>query len=158
MQKVKFQTHLSKHNLKDSNEIVDSSTTTKVTTGQPPSKTVHFPNEIVKCKVCNIEMRKDSINRHMNTKHSNNNIHCQSICVDSRKAIFMVLKNKSDQRFPIHMQKLLHRREPRMFCENKDWRVYFDVAVTSEKNNVLCKHLKYVEENSYLHYKGNGVQ
>ena len=52
---------------------------------------------------CGIELRKDSLRRHIKTKHQKEEPSC--VCVDTENTIFMVPKNNKHQGYPIHVQK-----------------------------------------------------
>ena len=52
---------------------------------------------------CGIELRKDSLRRHIKTKHQKEEPSC--VCVDTENTIFMVPKNNKHQGYLIHLQK-----------------------------------------------------
>ena len=60
-------------------------------------------NATLNCDHCGIELRKDSLRRHIKTKHQKEEPSC--VCVDIENAIVMVPKNNKHQGYPLHVQK-----------------------------------------------------
>ena len=60
-------------------------------------------SEKLSCDHCGIELRKNSLRRHIKTKHQKEEPGC--VCVDIENAVFMVPKNNKYQSYPLHVQK-----------------------------------------------------
>ena len=60
-------------------------------------------SEKVNCDHCEMELRKDSLRRHIQEKHQKEEP--SYVCVDIENAIFMVPKNNKHQGYPLHVQK-----------------------------------------------------
>ena len=76
-------------------------------------------SEKVNCDHCGIEYRKDSLRRHIKTKHQKEEPSCVCVCVDIENAIFMVPKNNKHEGYPLHIQKKIHSgTDPCLSCES----------------------------------------
>ena len=75
-----------------------------------------FP--IVKSSECGLSIQSNNLKRHVRNKHSPSQYKPSVACADKDLAIYMVPKDRSGLRYPIHVQKLLHgSADCKIFCE-----------------------------------------
>ena len=105
-------------------------------------------SEKVNCDHYKIELRKDSLRRHIKTKHQKEEPSC--VCVDIENAIFMVPKNNKHQCYPLHVQKKKQKHthththnstDPCFSCESNFCMNYMSMSAKSGLKNELCRHL-----------------
>ena len=119
-QKSNFLSHIAKHDYKNENinskegkthaeppstdnDIYEEKCNLNLSPLQTTKKNATFKmSEKVNCDHCEIELRKDSLRRHIKTKHQKEKPSC--VCVDIENAIFMVPKNNKHQGYPLHVQ------------------------------------------------------
>jgi len=113
-QKSDFKKHLEIH--RNNNNVIRKEGIRVSVIKKPVSNKTTIKNLIpnVTCDICQITLREDYLKRQ--TKHQKS-MQSDSICVDEKNAIFMVMKSKSGVPFPIHVQKLLHGNKPKVVCK-----------------------------------------
>ena len=87
--------------------------------------------ERVQCSTCEVYLRKDNVNRHIDQKYSSTKEEKTHVCVDYY-AIYIVPKNERGIKCPLHVQKHIHgTKEPKVFCQNEAFMQFMSVCHNS---------------------------
>ena len=86
------------------NDIYEEKWILNLSSLQTAKKNATFKmSDKVNCGHCGVELRKDSLRRHIKTKYQKEEPNC--VCVDIENAVFMVPNNNKHQGYPHHVQK-----------------------------------------------------
>ena len=101
-------------------------------------------SEKVNCNQCGIEIRKDSLRRHIKAKHQKEEPSC--VCVYIENAIFMDPKNNKHQCYPLHVQKKIHSGTDSCLSCESDFCMNYMCAKSGLKSGIRtsCCSTKYL--------------
>ena len=101
-------------------------------------------SEKVNCDHCRIELRNDSLKKHIKTKHQKEEPRC--VRADFENAIFMVPKNNKHQGYLLYVQKKTKKKKkhsgtnPCLCCESDFCTNYMSMFAKSGSKNEKYRH------------------